>query len=85
LFKPPGSDVPSQVDFTLEAFYRYRDEWLLYRSLGHETDAGAWVSPLSFSEVLSMPKEKIDVFQGLDHFFAQMQKHNAKKKKTGVK
>lgn len=31
-----------------------------------------------------MPKEMIDVFQGLDHFLAQMKKHKAKKKSANV-
>ena len=83
LFKESGSDVPSEVDFTLESFRKYKGEWLLYRAIGHETDGGAWVSPLSFEEAKKYPKEKLDVFQGLDYFLAQMRKHKAKKSKSG--
>ena len=72
------------MNFTLEAFYKYRDEWILYRSLGHETESGAWVSPLSYLEALTMPKEKIDVFQGLDYFLAQKKRHKAKMNKQNT-
>src|SRR5262245_48154807 len=61
LFRDPGSDVPSSVDFSLEAFRKYKDEWLFYRSLGHETESGAWVSPLDYEKAKEYPKEMIDV------------------------
>jgi len=54
----------------------------LYRSLGHETEGGAWVSPLSYEYAIHAPKEMLDVFQGLDYHFAQMKKYKAKKKKA---
>jgi hypothetical protein len=72
--------VPSSIDFTLESFRKYKERWLLYRSLGHETDGGGWVSPLSYEFASQAPKEMIDVFQGLDYQLAQMKKHRAKKK-----
>lgn len=84
LFKESGSDVPSTVDFTLEAFHKYKRDWLLYRSLGHKTDGGMWVSPLSYEYARGAPKEMLDVFQGLDYFLAQMEKKRAKKKEGAL-
>lgn len=54
--------------------------------MGHETESGAWVAPVDFFQARTMPKEELDVYQGLDHFLGQMKRHKAKKKKKqGVK
>lgn len=71
--------MPSTVDFSEEDFYRYRDAWKLWRSVGHYDSGGAWVPPVSFQEAAEMPRVMLDVFQGLDHYLSQMQKHQAKK------
>lgn len=70
--------MPSTVDFNEAAFLKYRDAWKHYRSMGHYAD-GAWVPPISFVEALALPAEMMTVFQELDHFLSQMQKHQAKK------
>lgn len=75
-----SSDVPSSVEISHESFLKYRDAWKLYRSLGHYDSGGAWVPPISFTEAVEMPAEMLNVFQELDHFLAQMQRHLAAKK-----
>lgn len=79
--KEPGSDIPSSVDFTQEIFDKYKSLWLLWRALGHETDSGRWVAPLSFSEALRFPKQMIDFFLDMDGFLGRMKIHNEKKRK----
>jgi hypothetical protein len=78
--------VPSAVEFSHEDFLKYRETWLLWRSLGRYDGNGSWVAPLSFPEAIDLPKAMLDVFQELDHFFEQMKKHQAKKqpKPAGV-
>jgi hypothetical protein len=67
------------VAFGEADFLQYRDAWTLYRRLGHYDSGGAWVPPISFTEALEMPKTMLAVFQELDHFLSQMQKHQAAK------
>jgi hypothetical protein len=70
--------VPATVDISRSEFLQHREAWKLYRSLGHYQD-GAWVPPISFLEAVTLPKAMLDVFQELDHFLSQMQKHQMKK------
>jgi hypothetical protein len=75
-----STDVPSSVDVSRESFLKYRDGWKLYRSLGRHDGAGNWIPPISFTEAIEMPAEMLNVFQELDHFLAQMQRHQAAKR-----
>jgi len=59
-------------------FLEHRDNWILWRSLGHEVE-GQWVAPVSFKEAQEMPKKMLDTFLTLDNYFGKMSKQWAKK------
>ncbi len=69
------------MDITLEQFHRYRDDWLLWRALGHYVDE-SWVAPVSFVEASEMAKEMIDTFKTLDDLIGRMRRQFQKKKAT---
>jgi hypothetical protein len=60
---------------------RYKDDWLLWRNLGHVDSNGAWVAPVSFVEAQQLPDNMLSVFFALDNMVAKMAKQEAKKKR----
>lgn len=64
----------------LNDFHAYRDNWTLWRTLGHFSESGSWVAPVSFIEAQTMPKPMLDVFLTLDDIIGRMQKQYAEKK-----
>lgn len=70
------------MDISLEDFYLYRDEWKLWRSLGHYVDVDnvTWVAPISFAEASDMPRAMLDVFLTLDGMLSKMRAQFLKQK-----
>jgi hypothetical protein len=64
----------------MDEFYRYRGDWLLYRSLGHFSDAGAFIPPLSYADAQQMPKRQVEMFMEFDDITDRLQKQMSKKK-----
>ena len=76
-----GDALPQHLTVPIESFDRYKDHWLLWRNLGHYSDSGAWIPPVSFIEAVSMPKDMLDVFIVLDEWLYKMihqKKNNGK-------
>ena len=68
-------------DFTMDEFNEHKGNWLLYRSLGHQTDSGVFVSPLSYNEAQAMPKRQVEMFMQLDEIAEKMIRQLSKKGK----
>lgn len=85
LLSKPNDDLPGIEEFEIDYsdFLKYRDDWKLWRSLGHFTDSGAWVAPVSFQEAQALPMDMIQVFFTLDNLLERMQ--NNKKKQSQSK
>jgi len=75
-----SDDTPLHVDISLKSFFAHRDNWLLWRALGHYEN-GSWVAPVSFLEAQRIKKEALDVFMTLDDWYGRMRRQNEKKKK----
>lgn len=67
-------------DFTLEEFHQYKGNWLLYRSMGHLNESGAFVSPLSYTEAQGLPKRQVEMFLQFDELADKMIRQINKKK-----
>lgn len=78
-----GDDIPYDLGITYLDFIENKDEWILWRTLGHYTDNGAWVPPVSFLEAELMPKRKLDAFFALDNLVELMRKQQRRKSKNG--
>lgn len=75
-----GDDLPYDLGILYEDYRDYKDEWILWRTLGRYDSNGVWVAPVSFLEAELLPKRKLDLFFSLDNIFEIMRKQNAKKK-----
>jgi hypothetical protein len=84
LFTPKASPdaFPLYFDFTLDEFHEHKGNWLLYRSMGHLSDAGQFIPPISYHEAQAMPKREIEIFMCLDEI-AEKTLRQMTKKKTG--
>ena len=63
-----------------EDFLEYKSIWLLWRNLGHVTEGGSFVPPISFMEADQLPKVMLDVFFELDSWIDKMMRELAKRK-----
>jgi hypothetical protein len=59
----------------------YKDDWLLWRTLGYTDADGMWIAPVSFLEAQSLPKAMLNVFLQLDDILFRMQQQILKKKR----
>lgn len=75
-----SDDLPHELDIDLDAFHAHRDNWTLWRALGHYSPSGSWVTPVSFLEAQQLPKEALDVYLMLDDLLGRMQRQFNKKK-----
>lgn len=75
-----SDDIPHELDINIDDFRAFRDNWTLWRNLGHHID-GSWVAPVSFLEALRIPKAELDIYFILDDVFGRMQRQFAKKNK----
>jgi hypothetical protein len=82
LFSPKASPdaFPLFFDFTLDEFHEHKGNWLLYRSMGHMSDAGQFVPPISYHEAQAMPKREIEIFMCLDEIAEKTLRQMTKKK-----
>lgn len=72
--------VPNTTDIRMADFLKYRDLWLLYRSVGRYDSNGAWVRPISFLDAARIPKRMMDTFLDMDSFYEHVKRDQEKKK-----
>jgi len=71
--------LPQFLEFEYDDFLRHRDDWLLWRNLGHVDTNGAWIAPVSFTEAQQLPAKMLNVFFSLDNLVEKMMKQKADK------
>jgi hypothetical protein len=66
-------------NISIEDFFRFREDWIVWRNLGHADNNGAWVAPVSFLEAQQLPTKMIGTFFVLDDLVSEMIKQNKNK------
>jgi hypothetical protein len=61
------------IDINRDDFHREKDDWLIYREMGHRNSNGGFEPPLSLSDAISMPERKRAVFRTLDYIYSLME------------
>ncbi|GIK43988.1 MAG: hypothetical protein BroJett011_78210 [Chloroflexota bacterium] len=64
--------LPQFLEFEFADYVRYKDNWIVWRSLGHVDANGTWVAPVSFTEALRLPAKMLEVFFYLDDLVDKM-------------
>ncbi len=84
LLEKKDDALPETVNFTYDEFEQVRDEWVLWRSLGHIDASGAWIPPITFDRLDTMPLRKLKIFLELDANLAKLAKQRTQiEKKYG--
>lgn len=80
-FKAGGGDaLPEIINIDFADFLEYKDDWILWRALGHTNEAGSWVAPISFLEAQRIPDRMLNIFFTLDDMLGRLQRQKEKQR-----